>query len=61
MTIRSENDLALAKVEWALSEAYKIAVHLRGVTDWSTEKPETSRLVEKYQIQIAEMILGKIP
>ena len=29
------NDIAVKEVQWALQEAYKIAVHTMGITDWS--------------------------
>ena len=54
------NEKALLEVNWALQEAYKIAVHHSGITDWSTEKPERKNEVEIMQIKIAEMILRKI-
>lgn len=51
----------LLQVQWALQEAYKMAVKLRGVNDWSAIKPlersKAEREVEEYQIKIANMIL----
>jgi len=55
------NRKALFDVNWALQEAYKIAVHHSGITDWSTEKPERKNEVEIMQIKIAEMILSRLP
>ncbi len=55
------NKKALLEVNWALSEAYKIAVHHSGITDWSTEKPERKNEVEVMQIKIAIMILSRLP
>ena len=54
-------DKALLEVNWALQEAYKIAVHHSGITDWSQEEPERKIEVEKMQIEIAKMILSRLP
>ena len=51
MTTTHEN--AVREVNWCFQEAFKIAVKLRGVTDWSDQ---VSREVERYQIEIAKMI-----
>lgn len=52
---------SLLQVQWALQEAYKMAVKLRGIYDWSTLKPldreKATREVEEYQLKIAELIL----
>ena len=55
-----QHKTAIIKVQWALQEAYKIAVHNAGITDWSQEKPERKREVEIDQIKIAEMILNEL-
>lgn len=57
------NTRALNEVDWVLQEAYKRAVKLRGVTDWSgfkttQEHNEANQDVERYQLQIAQMILA---
>ncbi|KKM24326.1 hypothetical protein LCGC14_1606360, partial [marine sediment metagenome] len=41
---------AVNNVEWALQEAYKMAVHMRGITDWSkvNDKVEENKLIEDY-------------
>ncbi len=49
------------EVNWALQEAYKIAVHHAGITDWSQEKPERKHEVEMMQMEIAKMILSRLP
>lgn len=54
------NERAILEVNWALQEAYKIAVHHSGITDWSTEKPERKNEVEIMQIKIAIMILSRL-
>ena len=54
-------DKAVTEVQWALQEAYKIAVHHFGIIDWSKEKPERQFQVEKMQIEIAIMILSRLP
>lgn len=51
---------ALAEVQWALDKAYKVAVHNRGITDWSREKPEMKNIITHEQIEIAKMILGRM-
>ena len=56
-------ELAIQRVQWALQESYKHAVRLRGINDWTNdfnsevEKAKAERDVEKYQIEIAKMIL----
>ena len=57
----SLNERALLEVNWALQEAYKIAVHHSGITDWSKEKPERTNEIEIMQIEIAKMILSRLP
>lgn len=54
------NEKALLEVNWALQEAYKIAVHHSGITNWSLEKPERKNEVEIMQIKIAIMILSRL-
>ncbi len=55
----------ILEVQWALQEAYKMAVKLRGITDWTNDFHENDdraiaqREVERYQIEIAKMILGR--
>ncbi len=62
MDITNPNEKALLEVNWALQEAYKIAVHHAGITDWSQEeKPERKNEVELMQIKIALMILSRLP
>lgn len=53
---------AVNNVEWALQEAYKMAVHMRGITDWSkvNDKVEENKLIEDYQLKIAEMIITSL-
>ncbi len=58
--MKDTNEKALLEVNWALQEAYKIAVHHSGITDWSTEKPERKNEVEIMQIKIAELILLRL-
>jgi len=43
-------------VQWALQESYPMAVKLRGITDWSRASNEDARLVEEYQLKIAELL-----
>lgn len=57
----SLNERALLEVNWCMLEAYKIAVHHAGIIDWSTEKPERKNEVEIMQIEIAKMILSRLP
>jgi len=49
------------EVNWALQEAYKIAVHQAGITSWSDEKPERKHEVEMMQMEIAKMLLSRMP
>ena len=58
--MKNANEKALLEVNWALQEAYKIAVHHSGITDWSTVKPERKNEVEIMQIKIAELILLRL-
>lgn len=54
---------ATDEVQWAVNQAYAIAVHLRGIHDWTNdfktikEKEQAQRQVEDYQIRLAELIL----
>lgn len=53
------HETAIMEVNWCFQEAFKIAVKLRGVTDWSDQVragPSAEREVERYQIEIAKMI-----
>ena len=50
------NDIAVREVEWVLQEAYKIAVRVAGIKDWSEEPPETKQIVNNHQMEIAKMI-----
>jgi len=52
---------AVNEVNWALQEAYKIAVHHSGIIDWSKEKEERTNEIEKMQLDIAKMILSRLP
>ena len=54
-------DTAVTEVQWALQEAYKIAVHTAGITDWSQEVPGRQFQVEEMQMKIAKMILSRLP
>lgn len=47
-------------IQWALQEAYPMAVKVRGITDWSKASAEDAKLVEDYQIRIAELIMWGI-
>lgn len=58
--VSEKHQLAIRKVQWALQESYKIAVHNSGVTDWSVEKPERKRQVEIDQLKIARMLLREL-
>ncbi len=49
------------EVNWALQQAYKVAVHVAGITDWSKEKPERKHEVEEMQMEIAKMLLSRMP
>lgn len=66
MTEITPNDKALFQVDWLLEQAYKRAVKLRGVNDWTNdfksieEKQKAEREVEQYQLKIAEMIYKSI-
>jgi len=57
---------AILQVEWAIQESYKIAVRLRGINDWtndftsSAKREQAKRAVDKYQLEIAKMILGEL-
>ena len=57
----TDNETALLEVNWALQEAYKIAVHHFGIIDWSKEKEERANQIEIMQIKIAVMILSRLP
>ncbi len=54
------HDKVLLEVQWALQEAYKIAVHTAGITDWSQEKPGRKYEVETLQVRIAGLILDDL-
>lgn len=58
--VSEKHQLAIRKVQWALQESYKIAVHNSGVTDWSVEKPERKRQIEIDQLKIARMLLREL-
>ena len=47
-------------IQWALQEAYKIAVHNLGISDWSKETLERRRQVEIDQLKIAKLILDRL-
>lgn len=49
------------EVNWALQEAYKIAVHQAGITSWAEEEPERKHEVEMMQMEIAKMLLSRLP
>jgi len=55
-----KHKLAVTKVQWALQEAYKVAVHNAGIQDWSKEKHFRKRQVEIDQLKIARMILREL-
>ncbi len=56
-------DNAVIQVQWALQEAYKMAVRLRGINHWGEDfktieaKEKATREVEDYQLRIAKLIL----
>jgi hypothetical protein len=54
------HDQVKLAVEWALQEAYKIAVHQAGITNWSEEKPERKHEIEMYQVAIAGILLDEL-
>ncbi len=54
------HDQVILAVNWALQEAYKIAVHQAGITNWSEEKPERKHEIEVYQVSIAGLILDEL-
>lgn len=62
MTEITRNNEALKDVEWTLDQAYKLAVKLRGVKDWTNDfktdeaRDMAKRDVEKYQLEIAKFI-----
>ena len=49
------------EVNWALQQAFKIAVHHAGITNWSEEEPERRHEVEMMQMEIAKMLLSRMP
>lgn len=59
---QTPHEKALMEIEWVLSQAYKKAVKLRGINDWTNdfksdeERQKAEREVEQYQLKIAEMI-----
>ncbi len=58
--ISETHDLAIKKTQWALQEAYKIAVHNAGITDWSKESGLRKRQIEIDQIRIARILLREL-
>lgn len=56
----AKHKIAIRKVEWALQEAYKVAVHNAGISDWSKENAIRKRQVEIDQLKIARMILREL-
>jgi hypothetical protein len=52
-----EPDKVILQVQWALQEAYKIAVHNAGISDWSVVPSQRKRQVELDQLKIARLIL----
>ena len=49
--------------QWALDKAYKMAVRVKGITDWSITKrehPEAEHEVEILQMHISEMLLSNL-
>ena len=52
--------IILQEVNWAMQEAYKIAVHHSGITDWSKEDDVRRSEVEMMQVEIAKMILSRM-
>lgn len=47
---------AILQTQWCLQEAYKIAVHHLGITDWSREPHERKTQCEVFQCEVAKMI-----
>jgi len=65
MTDKNINEEAIMEVNWLLQESYKLAVKLRGITDWSafgtgTDRTDAERDVEKYQLEIAKLISNSL-
>ena len=60
MKISETHELAIKKTQWALQEAYKIAVHNAGITDWSKESGLRKRQIEIDQIRIARILLREL-
>jgi len=60
MTVSEQHELAIKKTQWALTEAYKIAVHNAGITDWSKESELRKRQIEIDQIKIARILLREL-
>lgn len=58
--MESRHQTAIRKVQWALSQSYKIAVHNAGVTDWSKETELRKRQVEIDQLKITKMLLREV-
>ena len=54
------HDKVILQVQWAIQEAWKIAVNTAGITSWSEEKPGRKYEVEMLQMQIAKMILDDL-
>ena len=49
-------DKSKMQVNYCLQEAYKIAVHLAGITDWSRCNSHDQEHVEDMQLAIAQML-----
>jgi len=65
MTDKNINEEAIMEVNWLLQESYKLAVKLRGITDWGalgngTNYKDAERDVEKYQLEIAKLISNSL-
>ena len=62
MTGSIAHEDSVKEVNWAMSEAYKMAVQLAGITDWSVDDPRGTRVaqVEIMQVEIAKMILNSL-
>jgi len=44
-------------MQWCMEKAYKLAVHARGITDWSQETQGTKLAVDQDTIKIAEIMM----
>lgn len=58
--LSEKHELAIKKTQWALQEAYKIAVHNAGIVDWSKESELRKRQIEIDQIKIARILLREL-